>query len=73
MTTPEDNEKEIVFDEELAEDDYAFIFDVDGELKQVFLPDGFELNPPEVIKKILAVLGIDDINSNWLDENQQLH
>ena len=56
-------------DEQLADDeDYAFIIGPDGELKNLFVPDGFDLDPPPKVKKILKLFGIDDINSAWSDE-----
>lgn len=67
------NDEASDIDEGFEDGDYAFVFDADGNLKDVYLPDGFELDPPKVIKEILKVLGIDDINSNWLEENQSLH
>ena len=66
-------DEEIEFEDELEEGDYAFIFDSDGELKNVYLPADFEIEPPEMIVKILSMLGVTDINSAWLEEGQYLH
>jgi hypothetical protein len=44
-------------------EDYGFVFGSDGELKHMFTPDGFYLEPPPVVKKILKLLGIKDINA----------
>jgi hypothetical protein len=44
-------------------EDYGFVFGVDGELKHMFTPDAFVLDPPPVVKKILKLLGIKDINA----------
>lgn len=56
-----------------SEDDYGFVFGPDGELKHVFTPNKFELDPPAVIKKILKLLGIDDINQLDFDGDGTLH
>jgi hypothetical protein len=60
-------------EEDLDASDYGFIFSADGELKHMFAPDEFELDPPKVIKKILKLLGIDDINNIPFDQDQTLH
>jgi hypothetical protein len=57
------------FDIEDSEDDYGFIIGPDGELKHMFSPDGFELTPPTVVKKILKIFGIKDINSMMSDDD----
>ena len=49
--------------EGVTDEDYGFVLGPDGELKAIFLPDGFEIDPPPVVKKILKVLGVKDINS----------
>jgi hypothetical protein len=65
---------ELELDEaDLDASDYGFIFSADGELKHMFAPDEFELDPPKVIKKILKLLGIDDINNIPFDQDQTLH
>jgi hypothetical protein len=43
-------------------EDYGFVFDADGELKHMFTPEGFMLEPPPVVRKILKILGIKDLN-----------
>ena len=60
--------------EDLAdENDYGFIIGPDGELKHLFTPDEFLLDPPPVVKKILKLLGITDINSLDFDGNDTVH
>lgn len=59
--------------EEIGDEDYGFIIGPDGELKHLFTPNEFELDPPPVVKKILKLLGIDDINSVGFDGDETLH
>ena len=57
-----------------ASEDYGFVFTADGELKHMFTPDAFELNPPPIVRKILKLLGIKDLNSlPGGNENDTLH
>jgi hypothetical protein len=59
---------------EIESDDYGFVIGADGEIKAIFTPEGFYLDPPLVIKKILKVLGIKDINQlHSMDGNDTLH
>lgn len=61
-------------DLDIESTDYGFIFDEEGNLKHMFTPDGFELDPPKIIRKILKMLGIDDINAVAQDEaGEYLH
>ena len=55
------------------ENDYGFIIGPDGELKHLFTPDEFLLDPPPIVKKILKLLGITDINSLDFDGNDTVH
>ena len=55
------------------ENDYGFIIGPDGELKHMFTPNEFNLNPPPVVKKILKVLGIKDINMLDFDTDGTIH
>ena len=74
--TPEEiqeQEELEALDHELDEGDYGFIFSANGELKHMFAPDEFDLDPPKVVKKILKLLGIKDINCIPFDEDQTLH
>ena len=60
MTEIREEEYDEFIDNEISDDDYGFIFDTDGNLKSVFLPDEvFEV--PETIQAILDIFGIDDI------------
>lgn len=60
--------------EEFAdENDYGFIIGPDGELKHMFTPNDFHLTPPPVVKKILKLLGIKDINMIDFDTDGTIH
>lgn len=59
--------------EEIGDEDYGFIIGPDGELKHLFSPAEFLLDPPPVVKKILKLLGITDINSLDFDGNDTIH
>ena len=59
---------------EIEYDDYGFVIGANGEVKAIFTPEGFYLDPPPVIKKILKVLGIKDVNQlHSVDGNDTLH
>jgi hypothetical protein len=68
-TEEETNEELDIYDEGIGDDDYGIIIGPDGELKSLFMPEGFALDPPESVKQILAMLGIDDINTAWQEGN----
>jgi hypothetical protein len=68
----EQDQEEIELDE-IGKEDYGFIIGPDGELKHLFTPDEFLLDPPPVVKKILKLLGITDINSLDFDGNDTVH
>lgn len=55
------------------ENDYGFIIGPDGELKHMFTPNEFHLEPPPVVKKILKLLGIKDINMLDFDTDGTIH
>ena len=59
-----------LYDTDISEEDYGFIFGPDGELKSVFLPDNMPFNTPENIAKIFEIFGIDDPEQL---ENTTLH
>jgi hypothetical protein len=62
-------EEELLVEQlEVDSQDYGFIFSADGELKHLFTPDDFYLDPPPLIKKILKLLGIKDINTVAIDD-----
>lgn len=56
--------------EEYSQDDFGFIIGPDGELKSVMYPEHLMEDPPEEIKMILQIFGIDDINTL---EDRTLH
>ena len=63
--TQEEVEQELDLEEELGIDsdtDYGFVIGADGALQHLFTPDQFYLDPPPVVRKILKLLGIKDIN-----------
>lgn len=67
-------EEELEALEEFAdENDYGFIIGPDGELKHMFTPNEFHLEPPPVVKKILKLLGIKDINMLDFDTDGTIH
>lgn len=51
--------------DEIEDGDYGFVIGADGELKSMFAPEEFYLDPPAKVKKILKILGIKDINAYW--------
>lgn len=55
------------------EHDYGFIIGPNGELKHIFTPDEFHLDPPPVVKKILKLLGIKDVNMLDFDTDGTIH
>jgi hypothetical protein len=59
--------------DEIGDDDYGFIIGPDGELKHLFTPDDFLLDPPPVVKKILELLGIRDVNALDFEGNDTIH
>lgn len=60
-----------IYDQEITDDDYGFIFGPDGELKSVFLPDVVPFKTPKNIAKILKLFGINDLDN--LDKDAILH
>lgn len=66
-----DNDDGVVDD-----NDYGFVFDEFGNIKYFFMPDVFNQSPPEIVCKILQLLGIDDPNAVFFDfdsENTTIH
>ena len=49
-----------LYDTDISNEDYGFIFGPDGELKSVFLPENLPFNTPENIQKIFEIFGITD-------------
>lgn len=70
--TQEINDSQDYIDDDIQDDDYVFVVRADGTLKSVLLPDEENtFNPPEEIKKILAVYNIMDVDE--LSEPKVLH
>jgi hypothetical protein len=67
-----EQEDELEIDDEYEDGDYGFILGSDGELKSMFAPDEFFLEPPPKVKRILKILGIKDINTAW-DGDETIH
>jgi hypothetical protein len=59
-TAIQEEEFDDLYDTEIGDDDYGFVFGPNGELKSVFLPDNMPFKPPKNIKKILKMFGIHD-------------
>lgn len=57
-------------DDGYSADDFGFIIGPDGELKSVMFPEHLMEDPPEEIKMILEIFGIDNIDTL---ENRTLH
>jgi len=57
--------------EDLADDDYCFIFDSEGNLKGAVLPDVLPFKAPKNIAKLLKLIGVRDIQD--LDKDYNLH
>jgi len=51
-------------------DDFTFVLGPDGELKSITVPQHIMEDPPEEVQYILALFGIDDINTL---EDRTLH
>lgn len=50
-------------DDDFKPDDFGFIIGPDGELKSVMYPEHLMEDPPEEIKMILQIFGIDNIET----------
>ena len=49
-------------EQDIGAEDYGFVFDSEGNLKYAFVPEViFDNNPPKVIKKIMKLLDVTDI------------
>ena len=53
--------EECTEDDEYGPDDFSFVIGPDGELKSFSVPEHLMSDPPEEIKMILSLFGIDDI------------
>jgi hypothetical protein len=49
-----------LYDVEIGDEDYGFIFGPDGELKSVFLPENMPFKTPKKIQRLLKMFGITD-------------
>jgi hypothetical protein len=58
-------------DQDIGEDDYGFVFDADGNVKFVFVPDNMPFKPPKTILKIMKILGVTDLSQ--FNEDISLH
>ena len=57
-------------EKEIDADDFGFIIGPDGELKSLMYPEHLMGDPPEEIKMILRIFGIDSIDDI---DNRTLH
>lgn len=57
-------------DDDFNENDFGFIISENGELKSVMYPEKLMDDPPQEIKEILRIFGIDDITEI---EHRTLH
>ena len=64
-------EEALLDDQDIGEDDYGFVFDSEGNVKFVFVPDNLPFKPPKNIFKILKILGITDLSQ--FDEDINIH
>jgi hypothetical protein len=71
QSSEQDYNVDDVYDQEITDDDYGFIFDAEGNLKSVFLPDNVPFKTPKNIAKILKIFGITDLDN--IDNTQTLH
>lgn len=58
-------------DQDIGEDDYGFVFDAEGNVKFVFVPDNVPFKPPKTILKIMKILGVTDLSQ--FDEDINIH
>lgn len=49
--------------DEYSRDDFGFVIGPDGELKSIMYPEHLMDDPPEEIKLILQIFGIDNIDT----------
>jgi len=60
LAQDQEAEMQDIYDTEITDEDYGFIFGPDGELKSVFLPDRMPFKCPKKIAKILKIFGVND-------------
>lgn len=56
--------------EDIGKDDFAFVISPDGDLKTFMIPEHLMEDPPEEVKMILSLFGIDNL---YELENRTLH
>lgn len=71
MSQEEINEIEETFDDDIADSDYCFVFDSEGQIKSIILPESVPFVAPETIAQVLKLLGINDIGE--IDGDGTLH
>lgn len=49
------------YTDEIGEEDYGFVFDAEGNLKFVFVPEILPDKPPKNIAKIMKIIGVIDL------------
>jgi hypothetical protein len=49
-------------DQDIGDDDYGFVFDGEGNIKYIFVPDNLPFRPPKNITKIMKILGVTDLS-----------
>jgi hypothetical protein len=53
--------------DDIGEDDYGFVFDSEGNVKFLFVPDNLPFKPPKNILKIMKILGVTDLTQYSTD------
>jgi ABC-type uncharacterized transport system ATPase component len=73
LTIKEISEEEVIegFEEDIADNDYVFVLDENGDLKSVLLPDHVPMNVPKNIQRILKLFKIYDVDN--LGKDATLH
>jgi hypothetical protein len=54
-------EETYIEDQDIGDDDYGFVFDGEGNIKYVFVPDNLPFKPPKNIARIMKILGVTDL------------
>lgn len=68
--TSQEIAEDFIEENDWSPDDFGFIIGPDGELKTLMIPEHLMDDPPEEVKIILELFGIDDIHDL---ENRKLH
>lgn len=53
--------------DDISDDDYGFVFDSEGNVKFLFVPDNLPFKPPKNILKIMKILGVTDLTQYSTD------